>query len=97
MKPLLTSSKKDAVYGSAAKMGRASAMASDDSAPMIRSLWKPGGKQLRRAEPRQYALNRGKEEDEGGSDCADDKPTAEYGLPQAGANGSFHGFALSFP
>ena len=32
---------KDAVYGSAASMGRASAMASEDSAPMIRSLWKP--------------------------------------------------------
>jgi hypothetical protein len=42
MKPLLTSSMKDAVYGSAASMGKASAMASDDSAPMIRSLWKPG-------------------------------------------------------
>ena len=42
MKPLLTSSMKDAVYGSAASMGRASAMASEDSAPMIRSLWKPG-------------------------------------------------------
>ena len=56
-----------------------------------------GGKQLRRAEARQYALNRGKKEYEGGSNCTDDKPTAEYGLPQAGANGSFHGFALSFP
>jgi len=33
---------KDAVYGSAASMGKASAMASDDSAPMTRSLWKPG-------------------------------------------------------
>ena len=33
---------KDAVYGSAASMGRASAMASEDSAPMIRSLWNPG-------------------------------------------------------
>ena len=33
---------KDAVYGSAASMGRASAMASDERAPMIRSLWKPG-------------------------------------------------------
>ena len=41
MKPLLTSSTNDAVYGSAESMGRASAMASDDSAPMIRSLWKP--------------------------------------------------------
>ena len=39
MKPLLTSSMKDAVYGSAASMGRASAMASEDSALMIRSLW----------------------------------------------------------
>ena len=42
MKPLFTSSTNDAVYGSAASMGRASAMASEDSAPMIRSLWKPG-------------------------------------------------------
>ena len=33
---------KDAVYGSAASMGKASAMASEDSALMIRSLWKPG-------------------------------------------------------
>ena len=39
MKPLFTLSMKDAVYGSAASMGKASAMASDDSAPMIRSLW----------------------------------------------------------
>ena len=55
------------------------------------------GKQLRRAEARQYALNGGKKEYEGGACCADDEPTAEYGLPQACANGSFYGFALPFP
>ena len=55
-----------------------------------------GGKQLRRAEARQYALNGGKKEYEGGSDCADDKPTAEYGLPQAGTNGFFHVFLPPF-
>ena len=33
---------KDAVYGSAQRIGSANAMASDDSAPMTRSLWKPG-------------------------------------------------------
>ena len=48
-----------------------------------------GGKQLRRAEARQYALNGGKKEYEGGACCADDEPTAEYGLPQACANGSY--------
>lgn len=41
MKPLFTSSMKEAVYGSAAKIGKANAMASEDSALMIRSLWKP--------------------------------------------------------
>ena len=42
MKPFFTSSMKEAVYGSAQRIGSANAMASDERAPMIRSLWKPG-------------------------------------------------------
>jgi len=42
MKPLFTSSMKDAVYGSAQRIGKVSAMASEDRALMTRSLWKPG-------------------------------------------------------
>jgi len=42
MKPLFTSSMKEAVYGSAQRIGKVSAMASEDRALMTRSLWKPG-------------------------------------------------------
>lgn len=62
MKPLFTSSMKEAVYGSAAKIGKANAMASEDSALMIRSLWKPWERNSAERKPDNIALHRGREQ-----------------------------------